>query len=45
MSVSVDPLEAISGEPYSYADNPLTYGDHLGFFGRGWLAGWHRRWC
>jgi RHS repeat-associated protein len=29
--LSVDPLEAISGEPYSYAgDNPLTYGDSLG---------------
>ncbi len=29
--LSVDPLEAISGEPYSYAgDNPLSYGDSLG---------------
>jgi RHS repeat-associated protein len=29
--LSVDPLEAISGEPYSYAgDSPLTYGDSLG---------------
>jgi RHS repeat-associated protein len=29
--LTVDPLEAISGEPYSYAgDNPLTYGDSLG---------------
>jgi RHS repeat-associated protein len=29
--LSVDPLEAISGEPYSYGgDNPLTYGDSLG---------------
>ncbi len=29
--LSVDPLEAISGEPYSYAgDSPTTYGDSLG---------------
>ena len=29
--LSIDPLEAISGEPYSYADDsPLTYGDSLG---------------
>jgi RHS repeat-associated protein len=29
--LSVDPMEAISGEPYSYAgDSPLTYGDSLG---------------
>ncbi len=29
--LSVDPLEAISGAPYSYADDsPLTYGDSLG---------------
>jgi RHS repeat-associated protein len=29
--LSVDPLEAISGEPYGYAgDNPLNYGDSLG---------------
>lgn len=29
--LTVDPLEAISGEPYSYAgDSPLTYGDSLG---------------
>jgi RHS repeat-associated protein len=29
--LTVDPLEAISGEPYGYAgDNPLSYGDSLG---------------
>jgi RHS repeat-associated protein len=29
--LTVDPLGAISGEPYGYAgDNPLTYGDSLG---------------
>ncbi len=29
--LSVDPAEAISGEPYSYAgDNPLNYGDSVG---------------
>ena len=29
--LTVDPLEAISGEPYSYAgDSPTTYGDSLG---------------
>jgi RHS repeat-associated protein len=29
--LTVDPLKALSGEPYSYAgDNPLTYGDPTG---------------
>ena len=29
--LTVDPLDAISGQPYSYAgDSPLTYGDSLG---------------
>jgi RHS repeat-associated protein len=33
--LTVDPLEAISGEPYGYAgDSPLTYGDSLGLI---WL--------